>query len=188
MKRRVITCLLSSFLLCGILSNANAQDSTEQMQSAPPAPELAILKHEEGKWDAAIKFWLPGGPTEPMESTGSEINTMVGEYWLSTQLDYEVMGQKYGGHGVFGFDSEKKRYVGTWYSSDSPNPIQMTGKWDEESKTVTYEMDGIDGMGNPLKGKIMNTYIDASSKKFEMHMDMGDGNMHKMMEIMYSKK
>ena len=79
--------------------------------------------------------------------------------------------------------------MGTWYSSDSPHPIPLiNGKWDEASKTLTYEMDGLDGMGNPLKGKIMNTYTDESNKKFEMHMDFGDGTLQKMMEITYTKK
>ncbi len=187
MNRQITKCMFALILLTGLLSTTLVSTVEAQEPAEVPA-EMAVLKHEVGKWDAAIKFWLPGGGDEPTESEGVETCTMVGEHWLVSHFSYEAFGQKFGGHGVFGFDSEKGHYVGTWYSSDSPNAIPMIGKYDEESKTITYEMDGLDGMGNPMKGKVMTTYVDDDQKNFEMHIDMGEGTLHKMMEVKYTRK
>ena len=182
---KTVHCLMTAALLWSLSATLPATLSAQETAAVPE--EMAILKHEVGQWDAEIKFWMPGtdGVTE---STGVETCSMIGEHWLNSQFDYEAFGQKFGGHGVFGFDSEKKHYVGTWYSSDSPHPIPMTGTWDADSKTITYEMSGKDGMGNPLKGKVMTTYVDDNQKNFEMHIDVGGGTLHKMMEVKYTRK
>jgi hypothetical protein len=176
---------------CVILfTGLNVAVAQEQAEFATPAasPEHAVLKHDIGQWDAAIKMWIPGAGDEAMESGGTETNFMVGDFWIVNQFEYEAMGQKFSGHGVYGYDAEAKKYVGTWYSSDSPVAIPMQGDWDATTKTMTMTMDGVDGMGNPIKGKTVSTYPDARHKTFEMHLDMGDGTLHKMMEVKYTKK
>ena len=49
-------------------------------------------------------------------------------------------------------------------------------------------MSGKDEKGNPLKGKVMTTYVDDKQKNFEMHIDFGGGMLHKMMEVKYTRK
>src|SRR6185503_9534056 len=82
-------------------------------ETAPAvAPELDVLKMEEGVWDAAIEF-PPGTPDQsPTHATGVQTNTFVtGGRWIRN--DFEV-DAKYGGHGTWGFDPKKNRYVGIW--------------------------------------------------------------------------
>ncbi len=178
-----LCCLTCMVLLPGLLS---AQENT--LATPEASAGHAILKKDIGIWDAEIKIWLPGQGDQPMLSKGTETNKMVGDFWIVNQFDYEMMGQTFGGHGVFGFDPASGKYSGTWYSSDSPTAIPMEGQWDESTKTMTMSMDGTDSFGNPIKGKTVSTYVDDNHKTFEMHLDLGDGEMHKMMEVRYTRK
>ena len=100
------------------------------------APELDVLELEEGVWDAAIEF-PPAAPDQaPTRATGVQTNTFVtGKRWIRN--DFEV-DAKYGGHGTWGYDSKKQRYVGTWVDSNTDYIRIDEGAWDAVSKTMTW--------------------------------------------------
>jgi hypothetical protein len=43
----------------------------------------------------------------------------------------------FGGHGVHGYDVEKKKYVGTWIDSMSTLLHAKEGEWDAAKRTMT---------------------------------------------------
>jgi len=100
------------------------------------APELDVLKMEEGVWDAAIEF-PPATPDQaPTRATGVQTNTFVtGDRWIRN--DFEV-DAKYGGHGTWGFDPKKNRYVGIWVDSNQDYIRLDEGTYDRASKTMTW--------------------------------------------------
>lgn len=179
MKTMAVTLVLC--LACGIIQ---AQDDT--FAAAQPSPEHEVLNHEVGTWDAEVTMHLPG-QDQPIESQGTETNKMVGKFWVVSDFKYEFMGQPMGGHGTFGFDPSSGKYVGSWMGSDNPYVIHMVGEYDEKTRKMTYQMEGKDQTGGPMKGKIVNTYVDDDHKTFEMFFDIG-GEMTKLMEVKYTKK
>ena len=42
------------------------------------------------------------------------------------------------GHGVYGYDVKKAKYVATWVDSMSKHIDMMEGTYDEKSKTLTF--------------------------------------------------
>lgn len=98
--------------------------------------ELDVLKMEEGVWDAAIEF-PPAAPGQaPTHATGVQTNTFVtGKRWIRN--DFEV-DAKYGGHGTWGYDPKKQRYVGIWVDSNQDYIRLDEGTWDAASKTMTW--------------------------------------------------
>jgi hypothetical protein len=79
----------------------------------PPAagPEHAVFEKDVGTWDAEIVIRMPGAP--PQESKGVAVNRLVADrMWLVSDFKNETTG--FEGHGVFGYDPHKKKYVGTW--------------------------------------------------------------------------
>jgi len=68
-----------------------------------------------------------GGP--PEVSTGVETNTLVGGLWLVSDFQGRWGSQPFHGHGTFGYDTSKKKYVGIWVdsmSTRSPIPRAIT--------------------------------------------------------------
>lgn len=123
------------FVLAALLlwasAGANAAEST-----AIATPELDVLKMEEGVWDAAIEF-PPAKPGDaPTHATGVQTNRFVtGNRWIRN--DFEV-DAKYGGHGTWGYDPKKQRYVGIWVDSNQDYIRLDEGVWDPASKTMTW--------------------------------------------------
>lgn len=145
----------------------------------------AVLKKEHGKWDAAIKMWI--GEGAPQEFKGEEENKPVGELWTASTFKGDFFGQKFVGHGTFGYDPEQKKYVGVWVDSSKPYPDHMVGDYDAESKTLTMLTKGKDPTGAETAGKNVTVLKDANTRIFTMYMKDGE-KYRKSMEITYTRK
>jgi len=125
MRYALIACLL---LAAGAASCATAE--------AVPGPEFEVLKLEEGVWDAAIEFPPANEGEAPGRATGVQTNTFVtGGRWIRN--DFEV-DAKYGGHGTWGYDPRRQRYVGIWVDSNQDYIRLDEGTWDAATKTMTW--------------------------------------------------
>jgi len=163
---------------------AQAQEQVEY--PAKPSPEHAVLKADVGVWDTEITMM---GPEGEMKSKGVETVTMLGELWNVSTITYDFMGQPTTGHGIIGFDPEKKKYVGTWYEAGNPYASNMIGTYDEKSKTMTYEMESKDPSGNISQLRIKAQQIDDKNRTFEMLMKMPDSDEYSpMMNMKYTKR
>jgi hypothetical protein len=179
--------IVAAFVLFGLCESAVCgQESGQQpMVTAKPSPEHAILKQDVGVWDADITVYIPG--QDPVKSKGVETNRMIGEFWLVSDFEYEVMGNKSFGHGSFGFDPSTGKYVASWIGSDGAYASHLIGDYDTDSRTFTYALSGKDPAGTMSTGKITVTNKDAGHRHFEMFMAMGD-EMMKWMEVDYTKR
>jgi hypothetical protein len=110
--------------------------------SAVPAPPAAaamaeadIVKLEEGVWDAVAEFPPATADAKPTTMRGVQTNTLLaGNRWIRN--DFELDG--YAGHGTWGWDPRKGRYVGTWVDSNSDYVRLDEGIYDRASRTLTW--------------------------------------------------
>jgi hypothetical protein len=162
----------------------------EGMPPAPkPGPEHAILKQDEGTWDATVEmFMAPGAP--PMTSKGTETNVMgCGGLCLISDFKGDMgPGQPFHGHGTSTWDPTKKKYVGTWTDSMSAGIAMGESTYDAAAKTMTGSMDGTDASGKPSKMKSVVEYKDAKTRVFTMYMPGPDGKEVPGMRITYTKR
>jgi hypothetical protein len=103
----------------------------------PPAagPDHKVLEKDVGTWDAEIVIRMPGAP--PQESKGVAVNRLVADrMWLVSDFKNETTG--FEGHGVFGYDPHKKKYVGTWVDPMRASLDPMEGTWDAATRTMTF--------------------------------------------------
>ena len=149
-----------------------------------PGPEFDVFKTDVGTWDVEIKMWA--GPGEPTVTKGKETNRMLGGFWLLTDFQGNMMGLDFKGHGVYSYDQKKKQYVGTWMDSLSPSKMDMTGKYDKDKKTMTYEgmAPGMDG--KPALHVLKTTYKGDGTRVMTMHIKTGE-TMMKIFEMNYKK-
>lgn len=116
---------------------ANA-DTTSAATSvaASHRSELDVLKLEEGVWDAAIEFPAETLDGEPITARGVQTNTFVtGNGWIKSDLTVDA---KYGGHGTWGYDAEKGKYVGIWVDSNQDYIRIDEGTFDQAMQTMTW--------------------------------------------------
>lgn len=182
MKRNLVIALLLLFALV-------ASVPVLAQEPAQPTEQHQVLKADVGSWNADIKMWMAGPDAEPMSSKGVETNHMMGGLWLLSKFEGEFAGQKFTGHGQFGYDPVKKKYIGTWIDSMNPHMSTMEGTYDAKSKTMTMLSEGIDGnSGQMMKGKNVGKQIDKDTRLFTMYMFTPGGDEVKIMEIKYTRK
>ncbi len=132
-----------------------------------PGPEFDILKKMEGNWDLTMKF---GG----MESKGTVVYKMeVGGLWLVSNLESDLLGQKFHGKGLDTYDAGKKKYIGIWVDSMTTSPMVLEGTYDKAKKTLTMSGEGPGMDGKPTKYKSVSVMPDDNTINFSMF--MGDG-------------
>lgn len=90
--------------------------SGAQEQEMPkPGKDHGYLKQFEGTWDTKSKFVMD--PSQPaMEGKGTATFKLIcGGLWLVSDYAGEMgeMG-KFEGHGIMGYDTGKKKFVGCW--------------------------------------------------------------------------
>jgi uncharacterized protein DUF1579 len=156
---------------------------------APPkaGPEHEVLKGDVGTWDATVESFMPGAPA-PMTSKGTETNTLMGGLWLVTEFKADMMGTPFQGHGVTGYDPNKKKYVGTWVDTMSSGLGISEATWDAAAKTMTGTFEGPDMSGQVQKMKSVVTYKDPDTRVFTMSGPGPDGKDVKYMTITYKRR
>jgi hypothetical protein len=167
---------------------ARAQDG--QIPIPKPTKEHRVFRSEVGVWDAIVKtFMSPDG--KATESKGTEVNRLLpGGLWLVSDFKGEFAGQPFQGRGQYGYDTAKKKYVGTWVDTMSTSLLIMEGTYDEAMKMLTLLGDMVDEKGKTLKTKSVSTTKNDGSREFTIYMksDQFGPDFVKMMEISYKKQ
>ena len=185
--RRLSSLTLAAALLAGI---SNCFTGVAVAQELPkPTKFHEQLARDTGVWEGQVKMW-PAPGMDPIESTGTETNKMLGAFWLTSQYEGDFQGMPFTGHGLMGYDKDKQEYVCTWVDTMAPNMFLTSGTYDVASQTLTLTGDCQDWMtGQPKHYKQVTTYIDPTHKKFEMfEAPNGSDQWHKSLEITYTKK
>ena len=160
-------------VVCGTIPAARAQEPPK------PGPEHEILKKLEGNWDLTMKF---GG----MDAKGSVVYKMeLGGLWLTSALETELLGMKFSGRGMDGYDTTRKKYVSVWVDSMAFSPMMMEGTYDKAKKTLTMVGDGPGMDGKPTKYKSESVMTDDNTINFIMY--VGDGK-DPAFTIVYKRK
>jgi hypothetical protein len=184
-------CLCVAAAVLGASSGARAQEG-----GGPPIPrptaEHKIVTADEGTWDANVKSYMGGPDAEPMISKGQEVNTVLsGGLWLLSRFQGDIGGMKFEGQGQFGYDTLKKKYVGTWIDSMSPTISILEGTYDPKTRTMTYVGDGVDAVTkSKYTQKMVTTVKDDNTRVFSLYMkfDETGGKEAKVIEITYTKR
>jgi hypothetical protein len=169
------------------LSLAAAVASAQAPAPPKPGPEHEILKTDVGAWDATVESFVPGAAA-PMISKGTETNSLVGGLWLVTEFKADMMGMPFQGHGVTGWDPNKKKYVGSWVDTLTTGLGITESTYDAATKTMTGTFEGPDPSGQIQKMKSVVTYQDADTRTFTMSGTGPDGKDARIMTITYKRK
>ena len=177
--------------LCAGLAASLLASAAAAQQGLPlpkPGPEHALLKQDEGTWDAVVEMFLgPGAP--PLSFKAVETNVIgCGGLCLISDFKGDMGGQPFHGHGTSTWDSGKKKYVGSWTDSMSNGIAVSEATYDPAAKTVTGYMEGPDATGKMARTRSTVEYKGAGSRVFTMYMPGPDGQELPGMRITYTKR
>ncbi len=158
---------------------------------APPKPgkEHALLGQFEGEWEFTAKFIAAPGQ-EPMVSKGKETARLIaGGLFLVFDVDGEMMGQKFAGHGTMGYDTHKKKFTGSWIDSMATGVYLVEGTADEKGKVFTEWMEGADPQtGQAMKMKMVHEIKDKDRRVLTFFMNGPDGKELQTGTIDYTRR
>ena len=101
------------------------------------------LKKFVGKWTTSSKA-DQGGVESTME--GKIESKMLGEFWVLNTMIGEMGAFRVEGRQTIGYDSKKKKFVGTWIDTTGEFIWHYEGSLDESGKKLSLEAEGPDMM------------------------------------------
>ena len=150
-----------------------------------PGPEHEILQKDVGTWDAAVEIRFPGVPAQLSE--GEATNRLIcGGLWLVSDFRNQTTG--FEGHGVYGYDPAKKKYVGTWVDPMRTFLVVAEGTWDPATRTLTMSTEATGPGGKPMRWRELTTTVDADTLRWRQLVPMPDGSEHEMMIVTYRRR
>jgi hypothetical protein len=170
--------------------------SAQEAKPKPAEPSKAtdpqeVLMRDIGVWDAKIKAYLNGPDAAPNTSDGVEtVRLLEGSRWLTIEVQGEFGGMPFRGHGHYGYDPFKKKYVGSWVDNHSVALLISEGTYDEGTKTLTSLGETVDPTGKAAKFKEVCVYKEDGKRHVTMYLqsaDTGD-KMLKLMERDYTRR
>lgn len=164
-------------------------------QEGPPIPkptaEHKVLAEDVGTWDCVTKSYMAGPDAEPLVSKGVEVNTLLpGGLWLLSEFKGEFAGTAFVGRGQFGYDTDKKMYVGTWIDSMVTSLMVLEGSYDAKTKSMTFTGEGVDPQTKAKYTQKMVTVTKPDgTRHFTMYMKFaGTDKDVKFLEMTYTKR
>jgi hypothetical protein len=180
---RSITALFA-LALSGLAAAASLQPARE-------AAELhrEFLEWEVGVWDATITMFTPDGElvfegeqTDRLGACGA---------WLITDLAMKPAegAPPYEGHGVLGFDPEKKRLVGLWADSRTDWLATAEGEVSPDGKQLMLAVDGRHPVTRePIVQEWITTRLGPDRRRLEVFLPLGqDGELVMISRIVYER-
>jgi len=160
------------------------------MKYGTPGKNHEILKKYVGDWDVVTKSWPQPG-AEPVVGQGTMKNELIFEgRYVKCNFEAMMMGMKFTGLEIIGYDLYKNKYVTFWIDNMSTSFTYTSGKLDASGKVLTETGEWPDPM---TEGKTMQkvknvTTLEDGKYKFEMFMVMPDGKEVKSMELSATRK
>ena len=105
---------------------------------AGPAKEHEWLQRFEGEWETELEVMTaPGQP--PLKVKATETIRRIGQFWILSEADTKPPAMPFARALAIGYDTAKKKYVGTWVDSNSTNIGRYEGTTDAAGSTLTLE-------------------------------------------------
>ena len=172
------------------MSEAEQKEMQRKVEAAAtPGPAHKALDAFVGDWDAEVTCWMePDSPANVSRGTAKAKWTLDGHF-LEEEFHGEMMGKKFTGRTVMGYDNVKKTYKTVWMSDMQTSIFTSEGKGDSTNKVITLEGQSSCAATGRTDVPIKTVYRIMTPDKhvFEMYDESKGGNV-KTMQITYTRK
>jgi hypothetical protein len=153
-----------------------------------PGEMHKMLESSNGVWQEQLTFWMaPGAPPTKAEAECTNTMIMGGRYQEGNHKG-DMMGMPFEGRSTVGYDNTKKVFQSSWIDNMGTGMMNLEGKYDEKTKSVTMRGKCIDpGSGKEESVREVMKFVDDNTHVMEMYMTK-DGKEFKNMEITFTRK
>ena len=149
-----------------------------------PGEQHAQLEKYVGTWDTTLRHWAEPG-AEPQVSKGTATYQMVLDgHYLVAHHKSDWAGMPFEGIEVIGYDRFRERMFTYWFDNMSTGVMAMAspdGSSDVFSPDLKGTMDDYMTGRRDVKMHSKSTMQSDDHTIFEMHMELPDGTMHRML-------
>ncbi|MBK9531921.1 MAG: DUF1579 domain-containing protein [Chitinophagaceae bacterium] len=142
-----------------------------------------------GSWEGEVTQWMdPNAPPAKSKATITQSSALGGRYVIS-KYSGSMMGMPMEGISTLGYDNAKKLFVNTWVDNLGTGIVQMSGTYDEATKTLNlkgFQTDPMTGKESDIREEL--TTIDNDSYTMIMYGAGMDGKEMKFMEGLFKRK
>jgi hypothetical protein len=166
------------------------EEMTKNLELGMPGAEHKLLAKLAGKWVTKIKTWNEPGGT-PMEGTGTSEARMIfeGRFLQQTEAwDKPMMGKRYSGMGIIGFDNHTKKHVSTWFDNFGTAILLFEEIVGTDPTSMVMEARHLNAIAGAVLYRTVKTTIDDNNYTLDLYMIDKSRIQFKMMEIRYTRK
>jgi hypothetical protein len=175
----------------GVVAAATRQEDPKRgpFRKEDPGKDHEFLKQFEGDWDVHSRM-TPPGQTTPQESKGTESARIgLGGYWLMFDFKGSHENQPMDGHGLLGYDPQKKKYVGVWAGSVCPYLATFEGERSADGRTLTMACRSTDPKtGKPMNERMVFQFHDKDHRTLRFFGTDESGKEAPTAEMTYTRK
>lgn len=180
----------SSILLLGsaalLLAGAGLHAALAPLLRQEPVKAGAqhqVLQQMVGDWDAEVNM---GGPPSKASQT---VKSMPGGMFVMGDMSADFGGMPFHGHGVWGYDQRKNKYVGLWVDNFDSSLQLQEGTYDEKTKTLTLDGESVGMDGKPAIYHYVTKFTGKDSFDFELSVTpKAGGTTMPMGSVHYTRK
>jgi hypothetical protein len=177
----VVAAVISSCALGFALGSVAPSQSSSTAKLSPQHQNLKALA---GAWDADVKIPADAGG-EPMTMKGTMTGTLICDgMWLVE----EFKSDSFQGHGLTGYDAQKKKYVSVWVDSESPSLQLGEGTSSADGKTLTLLVESSDSSGKVVKTREVTEIKGDGNRAFTVYETGADGKEKVALSIAYTRR
>ena len=124
----------------GSQAGGDPQEIQRKMEAAAtPGRAHKALEPLVGSWKAEVKCWQKAdGPPEVSQATARTRWILNGHY-LEEEFNGEMMGKRFTGRSLLGFDNTKQKFNMLWISDMQTSMFFTEGKGENDNKVITLE-------------------------------------------------
>lgn len=156
-------------------------------EAGTPGEPHAHLAKLAGSWKTSNTMWT-GPDAAPMQSEGKVDRKMILDgRVLQEHFKGDMMGQKFEGISLTGYDNTAGEYWGVWMDNMSTAAYRSRGTCADDHSTCSFTMSGSDPVtGDAMSWRVETEYIGDDSEKMTMY-ETREGTEFKSMEIVYER-
>jgi hypothetical protein len=174
--------------ILGLLVMTGVSWAQEMPAMPKPTKEHQLLAQFAGEWKTRAEA-APAPGQEPLVCEGTESARLLGGFFLVGESQAEMMGQPVESVLTIGYDTEKKKYVGTFVCSVGGELWQYEGTMDESGKKLTLNTEGPSMMDPTKRAKYREVLElkDKDHKVFTSEIETAEGKWQPMATVTYER-
>lgn len=157
---------------------------------ATPTEPHKRMASESGTWTEDLTFWMGPEDNNPQKYTAvAQVKMILGGRYQEQKHTGRMMGMDFEGISTLAYNNASGEYTSTWVDNTGTGMMIASGKYDEASKSTTFNGEMVDPMTKKIKEfRQVVTIIDNDTQKMESFENAPDGTEFKSMEIMMKRK